>query len=161
MQRAWSGQPLAEDIGPVGPPPVQAGGPEILIGGYSPAAIRRVGRWGNGFIVGGAGPEMARQGYRLAEEAWKAAGRPGKPRFVGALYFGLGPNAAERAGNYIRHYYAFAGPLAEQIADSLPSSPEAVKAGIQAFIDIGMDELVLWPCIPDLDQVDRLAELVS
>jgi hypothetical protein len=22
-----------------------------------------------------------------------------------------------------------------------------------------VDELVLWPCIPDLDQVDRLAEL--
>jgi len=36
-----------------------------------------------------------------------------------------------------------------------------VKGAIQAFTDIGMDELVLWPCIPDLDQVDRLAELVS
>src|SRR5712691_8038837 len=39
MKRIWSGQPLAEDIGPVGPSPVQPGGPELLIGGYSPAAI--------------------------------------------------------------------------------------------------------------------------
>jgi len=161
MKRAWSGQPLADDIGPVGPPPVQPGGPEILIGGYSPAAIQRVGRWGNGFVSGGAGPEMARQGYHLAEEVWKAAGRDGKPRFVGGMYFSLGPNAAERAGNYIRHYYSFMGPMADQMASSIPSTPEAVKGVIQAYAGIGMDELVLWPCIPDLDQVDRLAELVS
>ena len=161
MQRAWSGQPLGADIGPMGPPPVQQGGPEILIGGITPAAIRRVGRWGNGFIVGGGGPDMARQGFQLAQEAWKAAGRPGKPRFVGGMYFGLGPNAAERAGSYIRHYYAFLGPMADQMASSVPSTPEAVKGAIQAFADIGMDELVIWPCIPDLDQVDRLADLVG
>src|SRR5436305_442151 len=46
MKRAWSGQPLAEDIGPIGPPPLQPGGPELLIGGYSPTAIKRISRWG-------------------------------------------------------------------------------------------------------------------
>ncbi len=51
--------------------------------------------------------------------------------------------------------------MADQMASSIPSTPEAVKGIIQAYADIGMDELVLWPCIPDLDQVDRLAELVS
>jgi alkanesulfonate monooxygenase SsuD/methylene tetrahydromethanopterin reductase-like flavin-dependent oxidoreductase (luciferase family) len=161
MTRAWSGQPLAEDIGPIGPTPVQPGGPELLIGGYSPAAIQRVARWGNGYIAGGAQPPMARQGYELAEKAWKDAGKPGKPRFVAATYFGLGPDAAARAGAYIRNYYAFAGPLAEQIANGLPSTPEAVKGVIQAFADVGVDELICWPCIPDLDQVDRLAELVN
>ena len=161
MQRAWSGQPLADDIGPVGPPPAQPGGPEILIGAYTPVAIQRVGRWGNGFIVSGTGPDTARQLCPLAQDAWKAAGRPGKPRFVGAMYFGLGPNAAERAGSFIRNYYAFMGPMADQRASSVPSTPEAVKGAIQAYTDIGMDELVLWPCIPDLDQVDRLAELVA
>jgi hypothetical protein len=51
--------------------------------------------------------------------------------------------------------------MAEQIASSVPSTPEAVKGAIQAFADIGVDELICWPCIPDLDQVDRLAELIS
>jgi hypothetical protein len=51
------------------------------------------------------------------------------------------------------------GPMADAIANSVPSTPEAVKGSIQAFADVGVDELVLWPCIPDLDQVDRLAEL--
>jgi alkanesulfonate monooxygenase SsuD/methylene tetrahydromethanopterin reductase-like flavin-dependent oxidoreductase (luciferase family) len=161
MQRAWTGQPLAADIGPVGPPPVQQGGPEILIGGYSPAAIKRIARWGNGFISGGAGPEMSRQGYQLAQETWTAAGRAGKPRFVGGTYFALGPMAAERAGNYIRNYYAFMGTRADQMASMIPSTVEAVKGVIQAYAETGMDELVLWPCIPDLDQVDRLAELIS
>ena len=161
MKRIWSGHPLAADIGPIGPPPVQQGGPELLIGGYAPHAIQRVGRWGDGFIVGGAGPDMARQVFALAEQAWKAAGRAGKPRFVACMYWGLGPNAAERAGAYLRNYYAVMGPMAEQIARSVPSTPEAVKGAMQAFADIGADELMCWPCIPDLDQVDRLAELVG
>jgi alkanesulfonate monooxygenase SsuD/methylene tetrahydromethanopterin reductase-like flavin-dependent oxidoreductase (luciferase family) len=161
MRLAWSGQPLAEDIGPIGPPPVQPGGPELLIGGYSPAAIHRVNRWGDGYIAGGAPPQRARQGYALAEQAWKDAGRAGTPRFVAAMYWGIGPNAAERAGTYIRSYYAFAGPMAEQIASSVASTPEAVKGAIQAFADVGVDELICWPCIPDLDQVDRLAELIG
>lgn len=161
MKRAWSGQPLAEDIGPVGPSPVQPGGPELLIGGYSPAAINRLSRWGDGYIAGGAPPPMARQGYALAEQAWKAAGRTGTPRFVTGMYWGLGPDAAERAGAYIRNYYAFTGPMAEQIASSVASTPEAVKGAIQAFADVGVDELICWPCIPELDQIDRLADLIG
>jgi alkanesulfonate monooxygenase SsuD/methylene tetrahydromethanopterin reductase-like flavin-dependent oxidoreductase (luciferase family) len=116
MKRVWSGQPLADDIGPIGPPPARPGGPELLIGAYSPHAQQRVARWGDGFISGGAGPDMARQGYSVAEKAWKDAGRPGKPRFVACLYYGLGPNAAEGVSSYIHNYYAFAGPMADQIA---------------------------------------------
>jgi alkanesulfonate monooxygenase SsuD/methylene tetrahydromethanopterin reductase-like flavin-dependent oxidoreductase (luciferase family) len=161
MQRIWSGQPLTDDTGPIGPAPVQPGGPELLIGGYSPRAIQRVGRWGNGYIAGGAPPPMASQAFAAAEQAWKAAGREGKPRFVVGMYWGLGPDAAEKAGSYLRHYYAVMGPRAEQIASSVPATPEAVKAAIKAFADIGVDELVCWPTIPELDQVDRLADLIG
>src|SRR5215213_2766463 len=52
MRRDWSGQPVSEEVRVVGPPPAQAGGPELLIGGYTPVSIRRVGRWGDGFISG-------------------------------------------------------------------------------------------------------------
>jgi alkanesulfonate monooxygenase SsuD/methylene tetrahydromethanopterin reductase-like flavin-dependent oxidoreductase (luciferase family) len=161
MKRIWSGQALAEDIGPVGPSPVQPGGPELLIGGYSLAALHRIGRWGDGFIADGGGLEMARQSYPLAQASWQAAGKAGRPRFVATMFFGLGPNAAERAGAYIRHYFAYAPPQAEQIAQSLPTTPEAVKGAMQAFADLGVDELMCWPCIPDLAQVDRLAELLD
>jgi alkanesulfonate monooxygenase SsuD/methylene tetrahydromethanopterin reductase-like flavin-dependent oxidoreductase (luciferase family) len=161
MTRIWSGQPLSDKVGAIGPSPVQQGGPELLIGGNSPRAIKRIGRWGNGFISGGGGPDAARKGYSAAEQAWKEAGRPGKPRFVGATYYGLGPDAAEKAAQYIRHYYSFIGPIADRLASSVPSTPDAVKGAMRAFSDAGVDELILWPTIPDLNQVELLAELVG
>jgi len=160
MTSIWSGQPLSEKVGAIGPSPVQQGGPELLIGGNSPRAIKRIGRWGNGFISGGGGPDAARKGYSAAEQAWKEAGRPGKPRFVGATYYGLGPDAAEKAAQYIRHYYSFIGPIADRLASSVPSTPDAVKGAMRAFSDAGVDELILWPTIPNLNQVELLAELV-
>ena len=160
MHRVWAGEPLVEGIGPIGPVPARQGGPEVLIGGYTPKAMSRAARWGEGYIAGGAPPAQARQGYQVVEAAWKEAGRPGKPRFVGASYYGLGEDARERAGRYIHGYYSFLGPRADAIAGSLPATPDAITATIQAFADVGADELVFWPCIADLDQVDRLAALV-
>jgi alkanesulfonate monooxygenase SsuD/methylene tetrahydromethanopterin reductase-like flavin-dependent oxidoreductase (luciferase family) len=160
MQRVWSGEPLSDDVGPIGPEPASPGGPEVLIGGYSPTAIARVGRWGNGIILGGSGdPDLARQLYTAASQCWQAAGRSGVPRFVACMYYGLGPDAHERAGAYIRAYYAFMGQRADFMANAIPTTPAAVKTAISSFSDVGVDELVFWPCIPDVDQVNRLAEL--
>ncbi len=161
MHRIWAGEPVSPTVGPIGPKPVQPGGPPILIGGYAPEAIQRVARWGAGFISGGVPAEMARQGYAVAEEAWKAAGRTGKPYFASGIYFALGADAAERGGAYIRDYYAFMGPMADGVAAALPVTPEAVKSAIQTYQDAGVDELILWPTVAELDQVDRLADLVQ
>jgi alkanesulfonate monooxygenase SsuD/methylene tetrahydromethanopterin reductase-like flavin-dependent oxidoreductase (luciferase family) len=160
LHRIWDGQPLSATVGPIGPKPVQPGGPRILIGGYAPEAIGRVARWGAGFISGGVPAPMAQQGYALAEEAWKAAGRPDKPYFAAGAYFALGPDAAERGGAYIRDYYAFMGPMAEGMAQALPTTPEAVKEAITAFEGAGVDELLLWPCTPDIETLDRVANLL-
>ena len=161
MKRIWSGEPVSDEVGPVGPPPAQAGGPELLIGGYSAAPIRRVGRWADGFISGGVpDPEQVRQMFDLAQESWRAEGREGKPRLVATLYYALGPNAA-RGGDYIRDYYSYFGPAADDMARAIPSSPEAVEELIRAFGELGADEVVCWPTVAELDQVDHLAELVG
>ncbi|MGH2614863.1 MAG: LLM class flavin-dependent oxidoreductase, partial [Thermomicrobiales bacterium] len=136
-------------------------GPPILIGGLSPAAVRRVGRWGDGYFGTGADPATARQFYDIADTAWREAGRPGRPRFVMGLYWALGPDAAERGSAYIRDYYAFLGPMADMIAGSILTTPEAIKGAIQAYGDVDVDELALWPTIADVDQVDLLAEVVD
>jgi alkanesulfonate monooxygenase SsuD/methylene tetrahydromethanopterin reductase-like flavin-dependent oxidoreductase (luciferase family) len=162
MKRIWSGQPLTDDVGPVGPPPARQGGPEVLIGGYSPGAISRVARWGDGYISGGqADPLKLTQVYQLIDAAWKTEGRPGQPRLVGAIYCGLGPNAAERSAPFIRSYYGFLGPATEAMVKALPTTVEAIRGAIAGFAGVGMDELILWPCIADLDQVERLADLVG
>ena len=161
MKRVWCGQSVSNEVGPIGPPPARAGGPELLIGGYSPTPIRRVGRWGDGFISGGIpDPEQVRQMFDLAEESWRAEGREGRPRLVACLYYALGPNAA-RGGDYIRHYYSYFGPAADDMARSIPSSPETLDNLIRGFGEVGADEVVCWPTVAELEQVDRLAEVVG
>ena len=159
MHRIWSGQPFTAEVGPIGPTPVQAGGPEILIGGAAPAAIQRLGQWGNGYIAGGLGAQVTNQGFRAAENAWNAAGRAGKPRLVGCVYYALGPEGPTRGGEYIHHYYgAEWGPM---VVQSMPTTDAAIRETRQAFADIGTDELIFWPCIADLDQIDRLEDALG
>lgn len=62
---------------------------------------------------------------------------------------------------FLLEYYAFRGPAAETVANAASSTPEMVKDTIGMFADIGMDELMFWPCIPNLDQVDWLADLIE
>ncbi len=66
-----------------------------------------------------------------------------------------------RTEAYLLDFYAHLRPIAQQFARSALSSPEAVRANIQAFADIGTDELILYPCIAELDQVHLLAEIIS
>ncbi|HEX2183609.1 MAG TPA: LLM class flavin-dependent oxidoreductase [Rubrobacteraceae bacterium] len=161
MKRVWSGKPVGDGIGEIGPQPARPGGPELLIGAYAPAPLRRVGRWGDGFISGGIpDPGTVRQMYDVAEESWRAEGREGRPRFVACMYYALGPDA-ERGGDYIRDYYAYFGGAEEDMARSIPSSEETVEGLIRGFADAGADELMCWPTIADLDQLDRLADLVG
>jgi alkanesulfonate monooxygenase SsuD/methylene tetrahydromethanopterin reductase-like flavin-dependent oxidoreductase (luciferase family) len=162
MRRIWSGQSPAEGQGPIGPHPISSGGPEVLFGGYTPAAIQRVGRWGDGYISGGGGdPARVRQLYSIAEESWKANGRPGRPRFVGAIYCAVGQDVVDQAADYLRDYYGFMGPMAENMARSVPTSPDDIKERILAFAKIGMDERILWPYVPGMEQLNRFASLVS
>lgn len=162
IRRIWSGEAVNDTIGPIGPKAFDEGGPELLIGGYSSTAIRRVGRWGDGIIAGSSSNVAVTQHfYTVAQEAWQAAARSGQPRLVSCKYYALGPDAAERGGAAIRDYYSFNKSRADDIANTMPTTPAAVRQIIQQFADIGTDEFILWPCITDLDQIDQLAELIE
>ena len=107
-----------------------------------------------------AHPTRARQLYEIAEEAWLSHGRPGRPRFVGNAWFMLGPGAPDRAAPFIRANQAFRGTIVDDLVRGVPSSPQMIKDMIAAFADVGMDELVLKPCLAEIDQVDRLADVL-
>jgi alkanesulfonate monooxygenase SsuD/methylene tetrahydromethanopterin reductase-like flavin-dependent oxidoreductase (luciferase family) len=158
LTRLWAGQPVDEQTGPIGPAPVQPGGPEILIGAFTPVAISRLARWGNGYFGGGGDPQMISACFRMAEKFWQQGERPGKPRLTADVYYGLGPNGGACAAEYILNYHAPLGPMAHQMARFVLSSPEAIRASIQAFEEIGTDELVFTPGVPKLDQLQRLIE---
>jgi hypothetical protein len=47
------------------------------------------------------------------------------------------------------------------MARSIPSTQEALDNLIRDFGEVGADEVVCWPTVAELDQVDLLAELVG
>ena len=49
MRRLWSGEAPFADADPVGPPPVQPGGPPIFTSARGPKAVARAVRWARGF----------------------------------------------------------------------------------------------------------------
>jgi alkanesulfonate monooxygenase SsuD/methylene tetrahydromethanopterin reductase-like flavin-dependent oxidoreductase (luciferase family) len=120
--------------------------------------LRRMTEYGEGWIMGAAGPEAFAAGADRARKAWRDAGRDGQPRLAAIAYASLGDNADEHAKEYIGDYYSFAGDYARQVAaDALTSAPK-VAAAVAAFTDAGCDELILFPCHPDIAQVSLTAE---
>jgi alkanesulfonate monooxygenase SsuD/methylene tetrahydromethanopterin reductase-like flavin-dependent oxidoreductase (luciferase family) len=160
MKRIWTGLPPVEGAQPMGPRPIQPGGPELLIGAYTSTALRRVARWADGYIGGGRGPRETRAAFDAAEAAWREAGRPGRPKLLGGLYFGLGPNAEERGRAYIDDIYGVrTGRLRRGEAVAL--TEDELTARIKAFEEVGLDELICWPTIAGIDQVKRLRDVVG
>lgn len=162
LRRLWAGEALSNDTGPIGPSALRPGGAEMLIGGYVPAIAARIGKWGDGYMAPGGGePEAMQKMWRDILQAWKDNNRRGQPRWVGASYFTLGPNALEHATSYINANYGYNPELAARRLRGIPTSAEAVETAIKRQADMGVDEFILRPCAEDLDQMDRLAEVAA
>jgi alkanesulfonate monooxygenase SsuD/methylene tetrahydromethanopterin reductase-like flavin-dependent oxidoreductase (luciferase family) len=158
----WAGEPLSGDLGPIGPSACQGRGPELLIGGYVPAVVQRIAQWGDGYMAPGGGePKKLRNMWQQILRAWDEAGRAGSPRWVGASYYALGPQAGQYAGRYIEANYGYNPELAARRLSSLPASRDALEGAIQLQADMGVDEFILRPCTDDLDQVERLTEIAA
>ncbi len=157
LRAIWAQQPRGF-TGPIGPAPVQADGPPLLIGGNAAAAFRRMVEFGAGWIMGGGRPEAFAAGADQARRAWREAGRAGEPRLVAIAYASLGDDAEAHARHYLSDYYSFTGDFAEQIAAGALTSPQKVADTVAGFTEAGCDELILFPCNPDTAQVSLIAE---
>ena len=150
LGRIWS-------EGRIGPEPASEGGPSLIVGGSADAAFRRAARH-DGWIMGGGAPDQFAGGLEKLKAAWAEAGRDGEPRAMALGYFSLGQNAEQDAQSYLKHYYAWLGEeLAGGIAGSAATDEETVQSYLSAFEQAGCDELVLFPCSPDPEQVGLLA----
>src|SRR5258706_268729 len=79
MRHIWSGQAWNDNVGPIGPAPVQTNGPEIILGGFVPRAMQRAARYADGFITALNDYEQIGTTFRSVEQCWKEAKRSGKP----------------------------------------------------------------------------------
>jgi alkanesulfonate monooxygenase SsuD/methylene tetrahydromethanopterin reductase-like flavin-dependent oxidoreductase (luciferase family) len=140
----------------VGPP---REGIELLVGGGSGPAFARMARYADGYAHGGGPPRAFASAAARAQAAWTDLGRPGRPRLWGQGYFALAD--VERGNAYLRDYYAFTGPFAERIVAANLTGARAVKDFVRGYEEAGCDELVLFPTVGDVDELERLAEAVS
>jgi alkanesulfonate monooxygenase SsuD/methylene tetrahydromethanopterin reductase-like flavin-dependent oxidoreductase (luciferase family) len=157
LREVWAQQPRGH-AGPIGPAPVQAGGPPLLIGGNAPAAFRRMVEFGAGWIMGGGGPEAFATGADQARRAWREAGREGEPHLAAIAYASLGEDAEAHARRYLSDYYSFLSDFADRVAAGALTSPQKVADTVAGFTDAGCGELILFPCNPDTAQISLIAE---
>lgn len=157
LRRIWAGEPAPGGT-PIGPRPGTPAGPPILIGAFAAPALRRVARFGDGFLC--AAPLQWAGGLVAAvRDQWAAAGRAGRPRLVCQVNVALGPPATVGAATRaVADYYAFTGRPGWGVP---VSDPGEIAELVGRYREFGADELVLYCYGDDPDQVDRLAELVG
>ena len=142
-----------------GPAPTQRPHPPLWIGGYTPAAIDRAVRYGQGYLFGASGLDMIRERVPLIRDAARSAGRPDLP--IGALAYVLpATDPAELALGerlLVRYYASLRKPFPEMVH----SGPmEHVAATIASYQDAGLDVLHLNVVSPDPAKIDALASSV-
>lgn len=168
MKRVWVGEKVTEAMRPVGPPVLQPGGPELLVGTMGPKTIRSASAWADGLagVTLDLSVDAVADLFSLARQAWAEADRPA-PRLTTSFWFALDDgdgSAREQVHRHLRHYMNW---IPAEFVDAM--APTAGFAGTEAelrdvllrFQDIGADEVHLIPTGSDPAQVERVAEIVS
>jgi alkanesulfonate monooxygenase SsuD/methylene tetrahydromethanopterin reductase-like flavin-dependent oxidoreductase (luciferase family) len=162
LRRLWAGEPPFEGADPIGPTPVQVGGPPLLAGALGPKSMARAARWADGvtgFSVAGVADEMAGT-FRLAEQAWTDAGRTEAPRKVNGCFYLLGEDD-EAARTELQAFTArYLGIFGREFAELMAAEVKVFSvAALHQLLDeaeaAGCDELILVPGTVDLDCLER------
>jgi alkanesulfonate monooxygenase SsuD/methylene tetrahydromethanopterin reductase-like flavin-dependent oxidoreductase (luciferase family) len=167
MRHIWAQEPPFEGADPIGPPPVQAGGPPFVAGVVGPKALARAAKWAIGVddptsITSVDADAVAAQ-RRKVVDAWKEAGRDEEPHFSASLWYALGPNAKEQLAEYVYNYMKiFSEDYARHLAETAPvHTPGALREAMDAAREAGCDEFFLVPTTTDPAELDRTREALG
>lgn len=165
MRRIWAGEAPFDGCDPVGPAPVQAGGPRILAGVMGPKSMARVAHWADGiyaFSMNGNRSEIETL-FRMADEAWEKAGRSTAPRKVGGFWYSLAPEGKSRLRDYVFDYLkVLDNGFARSMADSMTRhSATAVADALADMQQAGCDEVFLVPATDHTDEIELTAGLIT
>lgn len=151
---AWAAARDGDDV--PGPPPFQDPHPPLWIGGYTDAAVRRTIRYGAGHVIGAAGSQAMARRTAEVREAARQAGR--EVIFAGLAYvaYGADRRTAEEAERQLLGYY---GTLRRPFNEMVHRGEgEALEEQLNDYRRARLDLLILMPTIPELRQVELLAE---
>jgi alkanesulfonate monooxygenase SsuD/methylene tetrahydromethanopterin reductase-like flavin-dependent oxidoreductase (luciferase family) len=166
MRRIWRGTPPFDGADPVGPPPVQPGGPPVVAGVMGPKAIARAAQWADGvdgaFTLDGNHAAMA-SAFSSVRDAWRDAGRAEPPHLSSSIWYALGPDADDRLRAYAYDYMkVFGDDIAKWSADNVAcTTPESLRAAIDNAREAGADEYFLVPTTADPAELDRTRDALG
>ena len=156
LRKFFTGQPVShhgrfygpfEDV-PMQPPPRQAGGPPIWFAGRKEAALRRIGRLGDGYLSYVVTPEMYRAALETIAQAADQAGRNPSPFGTGHLLFArldrTYEQALDRAAETLSIRYAMDFRKAAERYCAL-GPPQRVTERIREFQRAGVRHIILDP----------------
>ena len=166
MKRIWAGTyALPADAPPIGPAPVQAGGPPVFASSLGPKSMKRAARWADGLAGFHMAPDLdeVEKIFARFREEWTAAGRSGEPPLQMSFWYGLTDDAPARVMAFARDYFQiFGAAFAErQSRKCCATSPEAIRGLLRRLEDMGCDEVILAPTIASLDELSATEELVA
>jgi probable F420-dependent oxidoreductase len=143
------------------PKPAQKPFP-LWIGGNSEAAMRRAGRFGDGWIPSFITPSQLRIGVEKTQAFAQAAGREVPADHFGALFY-IGIDRDEHAAWAAAEPYIPKGRVDEAtLAACTAFGPaELVAAKIEEYIAAGASKFVLRPMCPPERVLDQLAQLAD
>ena len=167
MKRVWAGEKITDSVLPVGPAPVQAGGPPLFVGSIGPKTIRSAAAWADGLAGTTLDLDVAKQNelFDVARAAWAQAGKP-KPHLVTSFWFAFGSPEQARAQVH-RHLRRYMNWIPAEYVDAMApmtgwaGSEDELVAVLRKFEEIGTDEIQLIPTSSDLDQLRRAADVVG
>jgi alkanesulfonate monooxygenase SsuD/methylene tetrahydromethanopterin reductase-like flavin-dependent oxidoreductase (luciferase family) len=167
MKRVWAGEKITDSVLPVGPPPVQPGGPPLLVGSTGSKTIRSAAAWADGLAGTTLDLDVAKQNelFDVARRAWAQAGKP-KPQLATSFWFAFGPRDDARAQMH-RHLRRYMNWIPAEYVDAMApttgwaGSEDELAAVLSGFAEIGADEVQLIPTSSDLGQLQRAADVAA
>jgi len=164
MRRLWAGG-LAADGEPVGPSPVQAGGPPVLASAMGPRSLARCARWADGISGFALTADVAGivAGFDAARGAWSEAGRREAPRLVTGSFVALGSDAPGVLRGFAEAYLqVFSPAVAAELASAMTlHNPEALIDLLDALAEGGCDEFIVVPASADMALLSELVDVVG
>jgi alkanesulfonate monooxygenase SsuD/methylene tetrahydromethanopterin reductase-like flavin-dependent oxidoreductase (luciferase family) len=165
MKSIWAQNPPFEGVDPVGPEPVQAGGPKLYTGAMGPKGMARSAQWADGvFAWSGNGEQTELENtFALADQAWAQAKRDSKPYRMGGCWFTLTDDGQQKLYDYVYNYLLIAGEdIAKWMAGTVTrSNTDAVKEALDNAEAAGCEEAMLSPITADLAEIDRLVDIIE
>jgi alkanesulfonate monooxygenase SsuD/methylene tetrahydromethanopterin reductase-like flavin-dependent oxidoreductase (luciferase family) len=170
LRRVWRGERVVEAVLPVGPLPVQLGGPPLLVGTTGAKTLRAAAGWAQGLAGVSLDLDLDAMAalFDVARVAWADEDKPA-PLLATSTWFALddddgGGSAREQVHQHLRHYMNW---LPTGLVDALGAkagfagTEQQLADVLKRVEDLGADELHLIPTSADPAQLERVAALIG